>query len=359
MHSAAGRGWREACTKASHDTTHPIVLDSRCGQRVVPDVVAGDARFSDQDHPRQEQVHPRAGRADRSGSGGRGSQAAPPSRRRSSRGLGGQVGQRLVAAIPAEFAHREFRYTFEVVNQKEINAFALPGGPMFLESRDDRSRQDGGRGGWRDGARDLARGAAARHGPGHQGREVPDWRVLGQIAGAVVGGTLGGVIAQGSQIGLGTYFLKFGREAESQADLLGAQILARAGYDPRQMANMFKTIEAAGRQPRARVHEQPSEPGQPLQRDQQGGGQSARAGQRRYRPVHIGETAAGRHVAGADGRADCGQPEETGQGAATPAANRRTVNVELPAARERTYQPGNSCVSRVPANWQSRRAARC
>src|SRR5882672_12872217 len=42
------------------------------------------------------------------------------------------IGQRLVAAIPPEFQHPEFHYTFRVVNQKEINAFALPGGPMFL-----------------------------------------------------------------------------------------------------------------------------------------------------------------------------------------------------------------------------------
>src|SRR6185436_11308623 len=43
-----------------------------------------------------------------------------------------EVGGNLVRAIPAEFQHPEFRYTFTVVNQKEINAFALPGGPMFL-----------------------------------------------------------------------------------------------------------------------------------------------------------------------------------------------------------------------------------
>ena len=43
-----------------------------------------------------------------------------------------QVGRALVAAIPGEFGHPQFRYTFDVVNQKEINAFALPGGPMFL-----------------------------------------------------------------------------------------------------------------------------------------------------------------------------------------------------------------------------------
>ena len=42
------------------------------------------------------------------------------------------VGARLASAIPAEFQHPEFKYTFDVVNQKEINAFALPGGPMFL-----------------------------------------------------------------------------------------------------------------------------------------------------------------------------------------------------------------------------------
>jgi beta-barrel assembly-enhancing protease len=42
------------------------------------------------------------------------------------------VGRRLVSAIPPELRHPEFRYTFDVVNQKEINAFALPGGPMFL-----------------------------------------------------------------------------------------------------------------------------------------------------------------------------------------------------------------------------------
>src|SRR5688572_22333300 len=43
-----------------------------------------------------------------------------------------RVGETLVRAIPPEFRHSGFNYTFDVVNQKEINAFALPGGPMFL-----------------------------------------------------------------------------------------------------------------------------------------------------------------------------------------------------------------------------------
>ena len=49
-------------------------------------------------------------------------------------------------------------------------------------------------------------------------------------------------------IGLGTYFLKYSRAYEREADLLGAQIMSRAGYDPRQMANMFPTIQQSGNQ---------------------------------------------------------------------------------------------------------------
>ncbi|MFH4202114.1 M48 family metalloprotease, partial [Acinetobacter baumannii] len=43
-----------------------------------------------------------------------------------------RVGQRLVAAIPPEFQHPEFRYMFKVVNARDINAFALPGGPLYI-----------------------------------------------------------------------------------------------------------------------------------------------------------------------------------------------------------------------------------
>src|SRR5262245_50678775 len=43
-----------------------------------------------------------------------------------------RVGGILAAAIPPQFQHPEFRYTFNVVNASDINAFALPGGPMFV-----------------------------------------------------------------------------------------------------------------------------------------------------------------------------------------------------------------------------------
>ena len=61
--------------------------------------------------------------------------------------------------------------------------------------------------------------------------------------------------------------------------MLGAQILARAGYDPREMANMFKTIEAEGGGGGPEWLSSHPEPGQPLQRHHEGGGDAARRGQ--------------------------------------------------------------------------------
>ena len=43
-----------------------------------------------------------------------------------------RIGQRLVQVMPPELEHREFRYSFKVINVREINAFALPGGPMYV-----------------------------------------------------------------------------------------------------------------------------------------------------------------------------------------------------------------------------------
>ena len=89
---------------------------------------------------------------------------------------------------------------------------------------------------------------ALRHGTAQAGKATPYQvgSVLGQIAGAIIGGVAGQAISLGAQFVPGTIFLKYGREYERQADLLGAQIMARAGYDPRDMASMFQTIQAKG-----------------------------------------------------------------------------------------------------------------
>jgi len=90
-----------------------------------------------------------------------------------------------------------------------------------------------------------------RHGTANASKAQNPWLQLGQLAGivggAVVGGAAGSAIIQGSQFGLGTILLKYSRDFEKQADLLGAQLMARAGYDPRALARMFETIEKASK----------------------------------------------------------------------------------------------------------------
>lgn len=157
-----------------------------------------------------------------------------------------RIGERLVAAIPPDRQVPEFRYSFTVTNLKDINAFALPGGPMYINR------------GMLEAAKTEAEAAGVmahelshvvlRHGTAQAtaATKFQIGQVAGQILGAIVGGQKGAIIAQGSEFGLGTYFLKYSREFERESDLLGAQILARAAYDPREMANMFKTLQAQG-----------------------------------------------------------------------------------------------------------------
>ncbi len=156
------------------------------------------------------------------------------------------VGQRLVADIPPEFRHSEFRYAFQVVNVREINAFALPGGPMFVNrGMISQSRTQG------EAVSVLAHEishVALRHGTAQatKAKKYEVGAMAGAVLGALIGGKWGGAVAQGSEIGLGTYFLRFSREYERQADLLGSHIMAAAGYDPREMASMFQIIQKQG-----------------------------------------------------------------------------------------------------------------
>jgi len=153
------------------------------------------------------------------------------------------IGRRLVDVIPAELRHPEFRYTFEAVNVREINAFALPGGPMFVNrGMIEAAATEGEVAGVM--AHELSH-VLLRHGTAQASKatKYEVGQLLGAIGGAIIGGGLGTVVAQGTQFGLGAAFLRFGRDFERQADLEGAQIMALAGYDPHEMANMFKTIE--------------------------------------------------------------------------------------------------------------------
>ncbi len=154
-----------------------------------------------------------------------------------------RAGRSLVAASPANLNNPVFEYSFTPVNLKEINAFALPGGPMFVN----RGMFDAAQG---EGevvgvmAHELSH-VLLRHGTANATRaqNFQIGAVAGAIAGAIIGGGWGEAISQGSQFGLGAWLMKYSREYEKQADLLGAQIMARAGYDPRDLASMFEAIE--------------------------------------------------------------------------------------------------------------------
>ena len=152
-----------------------------------------------------------------------------------------RVGQSLVAAIPSEFQQPAFRYTFDVVDARDINAFALPGGPMFVNrGMIEAARTEGEMAGVM--AHEISH-VALRHATAQQTKATSAKSTiigLGSIlGGAILGGQTGAAIGQTVA---GAYFTRYSREYETQADILGSQIMARAGYDPRDLANMFRTI---------------------------------------------------------------------------------------------------------------------
>ena len=158
-----------------------------------------------------------------------------------------RIGRRLVQVMPSEMEHREFRYSFKVINVREINAFALPGGPMYVNrGMIQAAAVEGEVAGVM--AHELSH-VILRHGTAGATKQQPFeiGAMAGAIAGAIIGGDLGQVVAQGTQFGLGTYFLRYSREYQKQADLLGVQLMARAGYNPLDLMHMFQTIEKQGR----------------------------------------------------------------------------------------------------------------
>ena len=157
-----------------------------------------------------------------------------------------RVGQRLVRSIPPEFQHPEFQYYFKVVNARDINAFALPGGPMYVNrGMIEAARTEGEMAGVM--AHELSH-VALRHGTAQatKAQKYQYGALAGAVIGSIIGGGLGNVVGQGAQLGFGAAFLRFSREYETEADLLGARIMAQAGYDPHDLANMFRTIERQG-----------------------------------------------------------------------------------------------------------------
>ena len=154
-----------------------------------------------------------------------------------------QLGQRLVATIPTEDS---WPFDFHVVAQKEINAFALPGGEMFVNLGTIVAAQS-----------DAQLAGVMAHEMAHvymqhsakQMQKAQLTQGLAGLAGAILGdkgGTLGSLGQMGVQLGAGMVMLKYSRNDEAQADAVGAMILQRARYNPQALADFFKTLEAQG-----------------------------------------------------------------------------------------------------------------
>ena len=262
------------------------------------------------------------------------------------------IGRKLAAAFPAEYQHPEFRYTFEVVNQKEINAFALPGGPMFLNrGMIEAAHSEGEVAGVM--AHEMSH-VALRHGTAQatEGEKFQIGAIAGQVLGAIVGGTAGSIIAQGSQFGLGTYFLKYSRTYESQADQLGAEVMARAGYDPREMANMFKTIEDQGGSNGPEFLSDHPNPGNRYNTIMQeaktlrvnGNANSGQFASIQERVRGMGKEYTAQEIA--QGQAKSGGPRSVGTSGGGIA-----TRVEAPSSRMVTYEPADFMRVTVPENW--------
>lgn len=150
------------------------------------------------------------------------------------------LGHRLVGFAPG---NTDYPWTFKVVNSQDINAFALPGGFLYvnrgvLEAADNEAQVAGVI------AHEIGH-VVMRHGT-HQASQA----MLAQMPLAILGGVLGqsgSLTAQLAQagigLGVGSLMLRNSRSAESQADQVGTYILYNAGYDPHAMAEFFEIIE--------------------------------------------------------------------------------------------------------------------
>jgi len=149
------------------------------------------------------------------------------------------LGRRLTRYAPGA----KYPYEFHVVNSHEVNSFALPGGVIFIyrgiiEEAGDESQLAGVI------SHEISH-VALRHGTNQASKAEMSTGVLGILGSVVVGNGVGDVVNKaGEDIATSSYLLKYSKTAETQADVLGTQMLYDAGYDPRAMGQFFENIES-------------------------------------------------------------------------------------------------------------------
>jgi beta-barrel assembly-enhancing protease len=130
-------------------------------------------------------------------------------------------------------------FTIKVIDSDEVNAMALPGGFMYVNSgliltADDEAEMAGVI------AHEISH-VAAHHAVREQTRM--NYAQLGTIPLIFIGGWTGYGIYEAAQIGIPLTFLQFSRGFESQADFLGVQYMYRSGYDPQAFVTIFEKLE--------------------------------------------------------------------------------------------------------------------
>jgi beta-barrel assembly-enhancing protease len=151
-----------------------------------------------------------------------------------------QLGLRLVAKLPTRGV--EYPWEFHCVNDKAINAFALPGGYVFvnrgaIEVADNEAQLAAVMG------HELSH-VALRHGTAQASKAQLAQGAAGLFGGLFGGSTGGALLTQGVALGAGGLLLRYSRTDETQADVMGTQALFDAGYDPRAMSQFFEKLEA-------------------------------------------------------------------------------------------------------------------
>ncbi|HEX3185386.1 MAG TPA: M48 family metalloprotease [Pyrinomonadaceae bacterium] len=264
-----------------------------------------------------------------------------------------RVGRRLVNAIPSQFQHPEFQYTFRVVNARDINAFALPGGPMFVNrGMIEAAKTEGEMAGVM--AHEISH-VALRHGTAQatKGQKYGLLAGIAGIAGTILTGNEG--VGQLAQAPFAVYVLKFSREYETEADVLGAQIMARAGYDPRDLANMFRTIEQQGGGGGGFLSDHPSPSDRYARINREAQMLQVNAGMRDSREFQsiqqrlrgLGRAPSMQEIA------QSGQRYPTGENTNYPSGNRPNGRVESPSSRYQNVSIFNGGVQvSVPSNWR-------
>ena len=144
----------------------------------------------------------------------------------------------------AAISHRpNLNYQFRIVDSDILNAFAVPGGYVYftrgIMAHFNNEAEFAGVLGHEIGH------ITARHTVSQQSRAV-----LGQIGliGAMIVRPELAQFGEAASQGLGLLFLKYGRDAERQSDDLGVEYSSKIGYDARQMAGFFNTLQRQGEQ---------------------------------------------------------------------------------------------------------------